>query len=203
MTVALPSPSIVDAPPPEPARPRVLLIGTAFAGAAAAMAFAGMLATYLGLRAHALEFGADWLPPGVSIPLMPGTMGFVTLALSSMMVQWAVYAVGNDDRPAAYFALGLTLVLGFAYVVDVAYYYTQVGATVRDPSGFGVLFYGITGAHLAMTGAGMVFILLMAFRTLGGSYSGRDREGVAAAALFWHTTVAVYTAIWIAIFVLK
>ena len=43
----------------------------------------------------------------------------------------------------------------------------------------------------------------MAFRTLGGQYSGRDREGIAAAALFWYVTVAVYAVIWYTVFVTK
>ena len=37
----------------------------------------------------------------------------------------------------------------------------------------------------------MVFVALMAFRALGGQYSGRDSEGVAAAAVFWDAAVAL------------
>jgi hypothetical protein len=43
----------------------------------------------------------------------------------------------------------------------------------------------------------------MAFRALGGQYSGRDREGIVAAALYWDVTVVVYTVIWFTIFVTK
>ena len=67
----------------------------------------------------------------------------------------------------------------------------------------GVLILSITGMHLAMTGAGMIFLGLMAFRALGGQYSGRDREGIVAAAIYWHVTVIVFAAIWFAIFVTK
>ena len=49
----------------------------------------------------------------------------------------------------------------------------------------------------------IVFVALMAFRTLGGQYSARDREGIVAASLFWYVMVAVYAAIWYAIFVTK
>jgi hypothetical protein len=43
----------------------------------------------------------------------------------------------------------------------------------------------------------------MTFRTLGGEYHGRDREGLVAAALFWFVTIAAYAVIWYAIFVTK
>ena len=49
----------------------------------------------------------------------------------------------------------------------------------------------------------MVFIVVVAFRTLAGQYSSRDREGVVAAALFWHVTVALYLVIWYAVYITK
>ena len=44
---------------------------------------------------------------------------------------------------------------------------------------------------------------LMAFRALGGQFTGRDREGVASAAMFWYVTIAVYAVIWYSIFITK
>ena len=38
----------------------------------------------------------------------------------------------------------------------------------------------------------LLFAALMAFRTLGGQYSAKDREGVVAAAVFWWATAVVY-----------
>ena len=78
-----------------------------------------------------------------------------------------------------------------------------MGFTVNDPTGVGILVYVITGMHLAMAGAGVIFIGLMAFRTLGGQYSARDQEGIVAALIYWYVTVAVYTVIWFTIFVTK
>jgi heme/copper-type cytochrome/quinol oxidase subunit 3 len=73
--------------------------------------------------------------------------------------------------------------------------------TVHDQ--VGLLIFAITGAHIAMVGAGVLFIGLVAFRTFGGQYSGRDREGLVAASIFWYVTVAVYAVIWFTIFVTK
>ena len=191
------------APPPAPPRPRVLLIGTALVSAASMMLFAGLIGIYLTQRANALDTVGTWLPQGVTIPLTPGTMGLIIMGMSAVVMQWGVYAIGNNDRVAAYCAVGLTLLLGSAYLVEMGYYFTQIAVSVSDVTGFGVLLFTLVGAHMAMVGAAMVFVLVVGFRTLGGQYSARDREGLAAAALFWYTTVAVYAAIWYAVFVTK
>jgi cytochrome c oxidase subunit 3 len=202
--MAAPAPlRLSAAPAPPPGRPRLLLVGTAFGSAAAFMVFAGMIGTYLALRHHSMEAGTEWLPSGVNMPLTPANMALVIMVMSSVIVQWAVDAIGKDDRPYAYVALGLTELMGFCFIVEIAYYYTQIGASLSEPTGFGVLLLSITGAHLAMVAGAMLFVGLMAFRTLGGQYSGRDREGVAAAAMFWHTTVIVYAVIWYAVYVMK
>ncbi|MET0664563.1 MAG: cytochrome c oxidase subunit 3 [Acidimicrobiales bacterium] len=187
------------APPPAPARPRVLLVATVLGSSAVVMAFAALIGAYVALRA-----GTDgaWLPEGVVIPLSPPNMGAVTLLMSAITLQWARYSIANDDRPNAYVALGLTLVLGLAYINSAVYLFTQMGAAIGRsiPE---LMLYVIGGFHIATIIAAMVFVALMAFRTLGGQYSGRDSEGIAAAAIFWNASVAIYIVIWYAVYVTK
>lgn len=191
------------APPPDPPRPRVVLIATAFAAAAVAMGLLALIGVYLAQRAAVLAGGGQaWIPDGSVIPLTAPNMAAVTLLMSAVTVQWAVYAIGNDDRVNANAAMGLTLVLGFAYINSAAYLYTQMTLGIRD-SVAGLLIYAVSGTHIAITIGAMVFVLVMAFRTLAGQYSSRDREGVAAAALFWHVTVALYLVIWYAVYITK
>jgi cytochrome c oxidase subunit 3 len=201
MTLVIADDSIGLPPAPPPARPRVLLIGTGFALAGIVMAFAGLIGLYLGRRAAAVEANRPWLPKGVTIDLTPGNVAMIGLVISAVVVQWAVYSITINDRPRAYLALGLTVLLGGAYINGMAFNYTQMGITVHDP--VGLLIFTITGMHLAMAGAGMIFVGLMAFRALGGQYSGRDREGIVAAAMYWHVTVLVFAVIWLTIFVTK
>jgi heme/copper-type cytochrome/quinol oxidase subunit 3 len=61
----------------------------------------------------------------------------------------------------------------------------------------------VTGGHLAMVGAAMVFLVLMAFRALGGNFSSRQPDGIAAAAVLWDAAVAVYAVIWFAVYIQK
>jgi heme/copper-type cytochrome/quinol oxidase subunit 3 len=189
-------------PAPEPARPRVLFIGTSLAIAASVMAFAGLLGIYLSARSATMATGDPWLPEGATIPLTPANMAMVTLALSVVTMQWAIDAVAHHDRPHAYLALGITALFGVAYLNAMSFQFTQMGLEIRG-SEAAVLIYVITGAHMAMVAGAMVFALVMAFRTLGGQYAGRDREGITAAALYWHATVAVFSVIWLAIYVTK
>jgi heme/copper-type cytochrome/quinol oxidase subunit 3 len=203
MAVALANDSIGAPPLAPPARPRVLLIGTAIACAGIGMAFAGLLALYAEERATVVRDGGRWIPKDVVIDLTPFNVALIGLLISLVVLHWAVYAVTNHDRPRAYLALGLAALLGASYINSVAFSFTQMGFTIDDPSGVGLLVYVITGMHVAMAGAGVIFIALMAFRTLGGQYSGRDREGIVAALLYWYVTVAIYTVIWFTIFVTK
>jgi cytochrome c oxidase subunit 3 len=180
----------------------VLLIGTSLAVVGVALAFFSLLATYVSVRADTIAETGTWLPEGVQIPLIPATVGLVTLAMSAVTMQWAIHAIGERDRTNAYVALGVTLLLGVAFVNGTVFLYTEMGLGIAD-SAAAVLIYGLSGGHLAMTIAGLVFIALMAFRALGGQYAGRDREGVTAAAVFWYATVALYPALWYAVYVTK
>lgn len=191
-----------DAPAAPPPRPRVLLVGTAFAAGGAAMALCGLVALYTQMRAQSLAAEGSWLPEDTIMPLTPGNMGMVTLLMSVVTAAWAVYALRNNDRAHAYLAIGLTLLFGAAFITDTVYLWQQSGLVIgQDPQA--VLIYAITGLHVAMVVAGMLYLLVMGFRALGGQLTGRAAEGVEAAALFWYVTIAVYAVVWYAIYVTK
>ena len=201
--MALPTPVVPAlAPPPRPQRPRTVVIGTALATAAILMAFLGLIAIYISLRQEAVANGQAWLPEGATIPLTPPNMAFVTLLMSAVTMQWGVYAIRNRDRTNGYLALAVTILLGLAFINMTAYQYSQMGLGIAD-SIAGVLIYAISGAHLAMTGAGLVFAGLVTFRALGGEYSARESDGLTAAAFYWYATIAVYSVIWYVIYITK
>jgi heme/copper-type cytochrome/quinol oxidase subunit 3 len=54
-----------------------------------------------------------------------------------------------------------------------------------------------------MTGVGMLYLAVMAFRSVGGQLTGRAAEGVSAAALYWFVTVGVYAVVWYTITITK
>jgi len=189
-------------PAPPVQRPRVLMVGTAFASAATVMVFAGLLGVYLSRRDELVSAGDSWLPEDATIPLQQPNVMLFTLLASAVTVQWAVYAITRNDRTNTYLALGLTFVFGVAFLNMQSYLYTlmEFDITANQQA---VLVYAISGAHVVMVVVAMVFVALMAFRALAGQESRRQHDGISAAALFWHATVLVYAVIWLAVYVTK
>jgi heme/copper-type cytochrome/quinol oxidase subunit 3 len=193
---------ISDAPAAPPARPRVVAVGTAFASAGVLMAFAGALAIYAQVRAVAIADRQTWIPEGAVMPLQQPNVMMLALLMGSVTVQWAVDAIKRDDRPQAYLALGLTQLLGFATLNMAAYLYSVMKLDAASGP-MAVMTYAISGAHIALLVAAMLFIALMAFRALGGQFTRRQHDGVSAAAMFWHVQVVVFAFIWYTIYITK
>jgi heme/copper-type cytochrome/quinol oxidase subunit 3 len=190
------------APRPSPRHQQVLLTGTLFAAGASVMVFAGLIGIYLSQRAQALANDTAWLPEGVVLPLTPANVAIATLLMSCVTVQWAVWAIDNDDRNSAYVALGLTMLLGLAFVNETSILYQRMELVLAD-SVSATLIYTITGLHMAMVVGAAVYLGVMAFRALGGHFSSGDSSGVQAAAIYWHASVAVFAVIWYAIYITK
>ena len=201
MSVATVSP-LVTAPAPDVRRPRVLLIGAAFGAVASALVILTMLAAYLQIRGERLADGVTALPDGVVLPLTPGGMGMTTLAMSAITVAWLVHSLRTADRIHAYLALGVSVLLGIAFINATVYLYQELGMGFTA-GGTAALLYAVTGTHLVMTAVGLIFLAVMGFQALGGQLTGRDAEGMSAAALYWYVTVAVYAAIWYGIYITK
>jgi heme/copper-type cytochrome/quinol oxidase subunit 3 len=193
-----------DVPPAPPRRPRVLLIGTTLASAASIALFGGLLAAYFAVRADVVGQGEPWLPDGATIPLTPGNMTMVTLGMSLVTAQWAVHAGKLRDRGHAYFALALTVLLGVAHVVQIGFLWTEWELPLNgEPTLQAVLLFTILGLHVAMVAAALIFVTLMLMRSLGGQFTGRDVEGLSAAALYWYVTVGIFVVLWYGILIVK
>lgn len=184
-------------PPPALPRRRELLFGTALLTAGVSMGLITLIGAYVATRAAA---GSAWFSEG-SIPLTQPNMQLLTLGMSAVTMQWAVHSIIRDDRYHTYLALGITVLLGAAFVNQTTFLYSEAEVTMAQAEG--PLFYAVTVGHLAMVVGGLVFIALMAFRTLGGQFSSRQPDGISAAAIFWYAAVALYPVIWFAVYVQK
>lgn len=209
MATATATPAALPAPAALP-RPRTLLVGTAFATAASVMVFIGLFGLYFAERTSVLKAapadarGTAWIETG-TISLVPGGMMMGTLVMSVVTMAWAVYSIRRDDRPRAYLALALTALFGVAVINQTVFYYKSMGITIVGEAASlqALLIFTITGAHLVMVAAAVIFLGLMAFRALAGQYSSRQADGIVAASIFWYATVAVYTVIYFGIYVAK
>lgn len=193
-----------EVPPAPPRRPRVLLIGTSLAALASTLLLGSVLAVYFAVRADWIASGEQWLPAGTNIPLSPGNMSMVTLVMSLVTVQWAVHAGSHRDRGHAYQALGLTVLLGVAHVVQIGFLWTEWNLPLNGaPTPQAVLLFTVLGLHVAMVAGALIFLTLMLVRSLGGQFTGRDVEGLSAAALYWYVTVILFAVIWYGVLIVK
>lgn len=178
-------------------RRRELLFGTAFATAGASMVIIALVGNYLATRDAT---GVNWLINN-QIPLTQPNMQLITLGMSAITMQWAVWSIARDDRYHSYMALGLTVLLGLAFVNQTTFLYKLAGIGIEQTEG--PLFYAVTGSHLAMMIGALIFMVLMGFRTLAGQYSSRQPDGLGAAAIVWYAGIALYAVIWFAVYVQK
>ncbi len=187
--------------PTAPTRPRTLVDASAFGTGTVLMYFGGLFALYFSVRADALAWGSQWYPEG-AIQLVPGGMNMATMAMSAITMAWAVQAVLNDDRVHAMIAMALTAVLGIAMVNQTVFYFMDIGLPI-DASEAATMLYVIVGSHLVMVAVGVLWLGLLLLRTLGGQDTNRHRDLVSAAALYWYAAVAVYSVIWVGIYIAK
>lgn len=193
--------SITTIPPDVPVanlpRRRGLVFASAYAAGGSAIVVLTLLGMYLEKRS---ETGDAWLADN-NIPLTQPTMQLFTLAMSIFTVQWVVHAIARDNRNHAYLASAITLLLGLAVINQTWFLYTEVGLGMNQTEG--PYFYAVTGAHLAMLCAAILFLGLNTLRALGGSLSSRRPDGLSAAALYWHVTAGLYFLVWLGVYVLK
>ena len=197
---AVPVPTLADAPPPAPLRPRVAIVGTVLASVAVSMVILSLVGIYLARRADVVNSGGAWIPRGANIPLPQPTMILITLVISGFTILWAAHALRIDDRSNAYVALGITLLLGFAAFNQATYLVSRLDVAVATESG--LLILTISGLWLAWLLTALVYLTLMAFRALGGQYR-RIPDGIEAAAFYWISNTAVWSVLWIAIYIIK
>jgi heme/copper-type cytochrome/quinol oxidase subunit 3 len=184
------------APPPQ----RQVLVGTALAGVATIMLIGGMLAVWVLQRERALDAEGTWLPQGVTIPEVPTNVMLIGVWAVTVFAQWAVYAARRGDKVHTGLALGIVAVMTLALINAQAFVYNQIELPIAD-SGYAGMFFAITGTMLALFIVGLGFTAVTAFRYLGGRTS--DRGLVAAHALYWYVLAAVFSAVWLIVYVTK
>jgi heme/copper-type cytochrome/quinol oxidase subunit 3 len=183
-------------------RPRPLVVATFLVIAAGVMLFAGLLGSYGAARSAAMARGETWLPESVLLPNVALAVTYLTLVMSSVTAQWSVAAIVQGARTQMYLAVGLTLLLGAAFINGLTFAWQRVGLGAGDGD-FAAWVYALTVTHLVVLVAAMVLFLVLGFRALGGQFSRDDRQFVDCAAAFWHFAVLAGAATWIAIWFME
>jgi len=117
-----------------------------------------------------------------------------------VFAQWAVYAARRDHKTYTALALGLVALCGFAIINAQVFVYTQMELVIREGT-YETFFYALTGLFVVLMIFGVFFTLVTAFRHLGGR--SRERDIVAAHAMYWYFLGAVFSALWFVVYVTK
>lgn len=194
--------------PPRSAAKHQIFVASAAAGSAAFMLMFGMLSIWLRFRdaaplresSNGTKMIRDWLPVNITIPEVATNTTLITLVMTCVIAQWAVYATRRSDSPHAFLALAIVAVLGIAAINAQIAVYVQMGIGIGDGA-YQTLFYAITGTMTALLVSGVVFSLVALFRALAGRLS--DRQVMSAHALYWYVLTAAFFAMWFIVYVQK
>jgi cytochrome c oxidase subunit 3 len=176
------------------------LLGVILFVASECVFFAALFGAYFTVRAQAPE----WPPAGIE-PLDPWplpTIATSLLILSSVTMQFAIWAIRRGDRTSMLRFLKMTLVLGAIFLGMQAYDYATLPFTIHDTV-FGTTFYTMTGFHGAHVAGGLVFIYLMLARGWSGQLTREDHYQLDGAAIYWHFVDIVWIGLFATLYLLK
>ncbi|HEY5567931.1 MAG TPA: cytochrome c oxidase subunit 3 [Gammaproteobacteria bacterium] len=119
----------------------------------------------------------------------------VILVTSSVTVTFAHWALKKNRRPALQFWLGLTIVLGAAFltlqVIEYMHAYTELGLSLASGI-YGSTFFMLTGFHGAHVTMGAIMLAIMLLRIFRGHFTAEDHFGFEAASWYWHFVDVVW-----------
>jgi cytochrome c oxidase subunit III len=125
---------------------------------------------------------------------------FLLLCSSYTMVRSLNAAQHDDQRGFKLFMLG-TIVLGTVFVIiQGVEYNTLINHEGVTPSAgmFGTTFFGLTGFHGAHVVLGVIWLLIVLAKGMGGAYNSQNYLHVELAGLYWHFVDLV----WVILFTL-
>jgi cytochrome c oxidase subunit III len=178
------------------------LLGVILFVASECVFFAALFGAYFTIRAQA----PTWPPEGFTaehikawpIPAIATSL----LVLSSVTMQFAVWAIRRGDRATMMRFLKITLILGGIFLAAQGYDYATLGFSIHDTV-FGTTFFTMTGFHGAHVAGGLVFIYLMLARGWSGQLTREDHTGLEAAAIYWHFVDVVWIGLFATLYLLK
>ena len=153
--------------------------------------FLVLFGVYFVARAHfpaAFESGAERLSR------LSGTLITLIMVSSSFCIASAVAMIrANRRRASLYWLLG-GLVLASAYpVLKLLEIRWNLAQGITGTSGiFFTVYYYLTLNHMVHAGWGILGMLWVLIRHLGGSYTPDDHAGLEALACYWHATDAIW-----------
>jgi cytochrome c oxidase subunit 3 len=158
--------------------------------------------TFIGFFAALLIYRSImpvWPPEGTpELELLIPILNTIILVSSSFVMHRGQTAIKNNDVGGLRLWLGITAVMGAAFLMGQGYEYfhAEFGLTTNL---FTSCFFALTGFHGLHVTVGLLLILSVLWRSREkGHYSSSSHFGVEAAEIYWHFV----DVIWVILFVL-
>ncbi len=153
------------------------------------------------------DFAAGWpllinpdqsLFSGAKYVMSPWGLPAVNTALlltSGVTITWAHWALKKNQRGQLLLGLGLTVLLGVAFLVCQAYEYhhayTELGLTLRAGM-YGTTFFMLTGFHGAHVTIGTIMLMVTWLRCRRGHFTHEHHFAFEAVSWYWHFVDVVW-----------
>jgi heme/copper-type cytochrome/quinol oxidase subunit 3 len=122
----------------------------------------------------------------------------VVLFGSGVTMHYALENWKHGTRPKYNLFMGLTILLGAAFLGGQAYEYAHAQIGGWSGSIFGASFFTLTGMHGFHVFIGVVFLAVLWWQSSRGTYDSDRYFGLTAGTLYWHFV----DVIWVALFFL-
>ena len=164
------------------------------------MMFAGLTSAYVVSRAR-----EDWVSFELPSAFYLSTILILLSSLSFVLAKRSLIS-GNHSRSNLF--LGLTLVLGLAFVfyqfngfnqlIEAGLYTTGPESNVASS-----FLYVITAAHLLHIFAGIIVLIRVIYKNVQHRYTVEDHLGLSLAAIFWHFVDALWIYLFLFFFFIR
>lgn len=129
----------------------------------------------------------------------------ILLVTSSFTLTFAHHALRKGNRKHLKLGLGLTVLLGVAFLIlqieEYVHAYTELGLTLGSGI-YGATFFMLTGFHGAHVTIGAIILTVMLVRSFRGHFTPEQHFGFEAAAWYWHFVDVVWLGLFVFVYVL-
>jgi heme/copper-type cytochrome/quinol oxidase subunit 3 len=171
-------------------------IGLLIGSISGLMVIGALVAAYVNVG----HFTHPWPPKGVELSNYDGTMLVLTMLMSSITVEWGIWAARRSMRGQASAAFALTIGLGVAFL-NLAWFFGRRIGFGPSASPYAVLLFSMLAVVGVAVAAGVVAIVAVLARLLGNQVMGGRVELARAAGWFWQSIVVgwviVYSTVWL------
>jgi cytochrome c oxidase subunit 3 len=162
--------------------------------------FACLFGTYLALRNQTVNG-----PKGAELfdPILVAVATAILL-FSSLTSVFAMIAMNKLDKKGMLFWLGVTVLLGFSFLVLEIYefiHYVHEGHTFMS-SAFGSSFYALVGTHGAHVTFGIIWISTLMYQAWKWGINTETAPKLFVSSLYWHFIDVVWVFIFTLVYLL-